>query len=622
MRQDAPSGLTRAGLCRCAPRDSFVEAGLPSTGSTLYGAASRSSTAGPPNDDVTNERLLAALRGGPRDVRSGRGRPHGCRRVFVGVPTLITTSSTRTWPLPPPVETDPWRDPGGPADLPSVDDLPGHHDRPLPRGHRAKRLGPARTSTSPSRRNGEPRRPGSGQQGDPASGRGGDPDRTLARRRPCGPSTTTSSTLSSPDAAELAKLLENVFRNVNIAFVNQLALLCERMGLDVWEVIDAAATKPFGSRGSRRARGSAGTASRSIRTTFLARPEFDSSTASSSSPATSTSPCRGTSSTSSPKPSTTAAGPQGGQGRRPGRGFKPNVRDARNSPAADVIAGSRARRRRPLPRSARRDVPDVRGQAPRHRARRRPRGERGRRGRNRPSARSTWAGCSDGLGSSIDTVNSSTGRARSGPSARSSRLRGRLERRPERSRPRRPLWSGPDDRPQLLRGGPARPPRGKIARRAAGPSTCSALRAAAAPTTTEVDGVDVQRLDVQRHQGAGLGVYLREYLEFLLRAAVATRRAHRRRSVRPRPGPLAARFPRVRGAALRLAGMPVMLDLHEAMPEFFRSRFPGATNPPAPPAPVPGAAVDRDCRPGRSPSTRRCPTAALLSASRPTRSRS
>ncbi len=52
--------------------------------------------------------------------------------------------------------------------------------------------------------------------------------------------------LTSPDAAELAKLLENVFRNVNIAFVNQLALLCERMGLDVWEVIDAAATKPFG----------------------------------------------------------------------------------------------------------------------------------------------------------------------------------------------------------------------------------------------------------------------------------------------------------------------------------------------------------------------------------------
>jgi UDP-N-acetyl-D-glucosamine dehydrogenase len=52
--------------------------------------------------------------------------------------------------------------------------------------------------------------------------------------------------LSSPDAAEMAKLLENIFRNVNIALVNQLAMLCERMGLDVWEVVDAAATKPFG----------------------------------------------------------------------------------------------------------------------------------------------------------------------------------------------------------------------------------------------------------------------------------------------------------------------------------------------------------------------------------------
>jgi UDP-N-acetyl-D-glucosamine dehydrogenase len=52
--------------------------------------------------------------------------------------------------------------------------------------------------------------------------------------------------VSSPAAAEMAKLLENVFRNVNIALVNQVAQLCERMGLDVWEVVDAAATKPYG----------------------------------------------------------------------------------------------------------------------------------------------------------------------------------------------------------------------------------------------------------------------------------------------------------------------------------------------------------------------------------------
>jgi UDP-N-acetyl-D-glucosamine dehydrogenase len=52
--------------------------------------------------------------------------------------------------------------------------------------------------------------------------------------------------LSTPEAAELTKLLENIYRAVNIALVNELAQLCDRMDIDVWEVIDAAATKPFG----------------------------------------------------------------------------------------------------------------------------------------------------------------------------------------------------------------------------------------------------------------------------------------------------------------------------------------------------------------------------------------
>jgi UDP-N-acetyl-D-glucosamine dehydrogenase len=52
--------------------------------------------------------------------------------------------------------------------------------------------------------------------------------------------------VSTPEAAELTKLLENIFRSVNIALVNELAQLCERMEIDVWEVIEAAATKPFG----------------------------------------------------------------------------------------------------------------------------------------------------------------------------------------------------------------------------------------------------------------------------------------------------------------------------------------------------------------------------------------
>jgi UDP-N-acetyl-D-glucosamine dehydrogenase len=52
--------------------------------------------------------------------------------------------------------------------------------------------------------------------------------------------------VSSPETAELTKLLENIFRSVNIALMNELAQLCERMDLDVWEIVDAAATKPFG----------------------------------------------------------------------------------------------------------------------------------------------------------------------------------------------------------------------------------------------------------------------------------------------------------------------------------------------------------------------------------------
>jgi UDP-N-acetyl-D-glucosamine dehydrogenase len=52
--------------------------------------------------------------------------------------------------------------------------------------------------------------------------------------------------VSGPEVAELTKLLENIFRSVNIALVNELAMLCDRMSIDVWDVIDAAATKPFG----------------------------------------------------------------------------------------------------------------------------------------------------------------------------------------------------------------------------------------------------------------------------------------------------------------------------------------------------------------------------------------
>ncbi len=105
-----------------------------------------------------------------------------------------------------------------------------------------------------------------------------------------------------------------------------------------------------------------------------------------------------------------------------------------------------------------------------------------------------------------------------------------------------------------------------------------ALRRPGTPPHEIIDGVRVERLDVQRHQGAGIPTYLAEYAAFFARAAVALVAAHRRRryalvQVHSLPDPLVfAALP------LRLAGVPLLLDLHEAMPEFFRIRFPGASN--------------------------------------------
>jgi glycosyltransferase involved in cell wall biosynthesis len=105
------------------------------------------------------------------------------------------------------------------------------------------------------------------------------------------------------------------------------------------------------------------------------------------------------------------------------------------------------------------------------------------------------------------------------------------------------------------------------------------LRRPGDPSEGTVAGVRVHRLDVQRHQGAGLGTYLGEYLAFFVRVAL--------RLVRSQP---LRRYALVQVATLpdwlvfaalplRLAGVPVILDLHESMPDFFRSRFPRAGNP-------------------------------------------
>ncbi|HYM84749.1 MAG TPA: glycosyltransferase family 4 protein [Candidatus Dormibacteraeota bacterium] len=92
-----------------------------------------------------------------------------------------------------------------------------------------------------------------------------------------------------------------------------------------------------------------------------------------------------------------------------------------------------------------------------------------------------------------------------------------------------------------------------------------------------IDGVDLHRIDVQRHQGAGLGTYLREYLSFFLRAGWAATSEHRRRRYALLQVHTLPDFLVFAGVPLRLAGVPLLLDLHEAMPEFFRIRFPRAS---------------------------------------------
>jgi glycosyltransferase involved in cell wall biosynthesis len=99
------------------------------------------------------------------------------------------------------------------------------------------------------------------------------------------------------------------------------------------------------------------------------------------------------------------------------------------------------------------------------------------------------------------------------------------------------------------------------------------------PAEDLLHGVHVRRLDEQRHQGAGLGTYLREYVSFVVRSGWAAVKLHRRHrfglvQVHSLPDLLVfAALP------LKLVGVPVVLDLHEAMPEFFVTRFPGAANP-------------------------------------------
>ena len=170
--------------------------------------------------------------------------------MFVCVPTPITQAKDPDLgPVLRGGRRRPRRTSGRPARRPPVHHLPGHHHR-----HRSGRRSRSRglvagrdfdLAFAPERVN--PGDPASAPRTVPRLVGGIDPGGHGARRRAPAPrqrprssSSPRRTRPSSPSSSRTS------FRNVNIALVNQLALLCERMGLDVWEVIDAAATKPFG----------------------------------------------------------------------------------------------------------------------------------------------------------------------------------------------------------------------------------------------------------------------------------------------------------------------------------------------------------------------------------------
>jgi UDP-N-acetyl-D-glucosamine dehydrogenase len=327
---------------------SFVEAGLTVEGIDAHAPRVAELSAGrSPIDDIPDARLAAALGGGLHVVEPAGADLASADVIFVCVPTPITKSK------------DPDLGPVlGAATL-------------IRSGLRSGQLIVLQSTTFPGTTAGPFREelersglragtdfdlafaPERVNPGDPASASKGVPrlvgaTTASARSRAAallGLINDDVRQLSSPDAAELAKLLENVFRNVNIALINQLALLCERMGIDVWEVIDAAATKPFGFMRFTPGPGVGGhcipvdpyyLAWRAREFDFVDRFVELAGDINYGMP-------RHVVDLVAEALNDRGRALKGARIGVVGVAFKPNVRDARNSPAADVIAGLRER---------------------------------------------------------------------------------------------------------------------------------------------------------------------------------------------------------------------------------------------------------------------------------------
>ena len=249
MKEDRAVGVIGLGYVGLPLALAFTEAGLKVTGVDANPRRVEELNAGhSPIDDIADDRLRESLTAGLTVSPADPGALEGVDVMIVCVPTPITQS----------------KDPDLTPVLASADlvrralkagqlvvlqstTFPGTTAGPFREALERSGLVAGRDfdlAFAPERVN--PGDPGSSGRLIPRLVGGITPDSTARAKRLFETINTTVVPLSSPDAAEMTKLLENVFRNINIAFVNQLALLCERMGLDVWEVIDAAATKPFG----------------------------------------------------------------------------------------------------------------------------------------------------------------------------------------------------------------------------------------------------------------------------------------------------------------------------------------------------------------------------------------
>jgi UDP-N-acetyl-D-glucosamine dehydrogenase len=326
----------------------FTEAGLEVEGIDAHGPRVEELAGGrSPIDDISNDRLGDALGAGLRVVPPADARLADADVIFVCVPTPITNAK------------DPDLGPvlsaaalirehlrlGQLVVLQSTT-FPGTTTGPFREELERSGLkaGPDfDLAFAPERVN--PGDPASAAKGVPRLVGGTSPAATKRAAALLGAINDNVLELSSPDAAELAKLLENVFRNVNIALVNQLALLCERMGLDVWEVIDAAATKPFGFMRFTPGPGVGGHC-------IPVDPYYLSWRAREFGFVDRFVELAGDINFAMPRhvvDLVAEALNEGGKALRGARvgvigvAFKPNVRDARNSPAADVIAGLKAR---------------------------------------------------------------------------------------------------------------------------------------------------------------------------------------------------------------------------------------------------------------------------------------